>query len=101
MAKEKYAAYATGKDAAYIKPKLIPDDELLTRDDSGGPDYQPYTAEFGDGGYVVGEKAHLSASGGKDDDESSSEDEQESREFERKKDISPKAPSSSNKRSKE
>ena len=59
MAKEKYAAYATGKDAAYIKPKLIPDDE------------------------------------------SSSEDEQESREFERKKDVSPKAPSSSNKRSKE
>lgn len=69
MAKANYAAYATGRDAAYIKPKLIPDYELMARDDSGGPDYDPYTAEFGDGGYVQGEKAHLSAHGGKDDDE--------------------------------
>lgn len=59
----------SGSDAAYIKPKLIPDDELLPRDDSGGPEWDPYTAEFGDGGYVIGDKAHLSAKGGKDDDE--------------------------------
>lgn len=67
MAKQE--GYVTGKDASYIKPKLIPDYQLLARDDSGGPDYDPYTQEFGDGGYVQGEKAHLSARGGKNDDE--------------------------------
>lgn len=56
-----------GSDAASIQPKLIPDFELLPRDDSGGPDYQPRNATFGDGGVVVGAKAHLSASGGSDD----------------------------------
>lgn len=66
MAKENYAAYATGKDAAYIKPKLIPNAELMARDDSGGPDWDPHTAQFGDGGFVVGEdeKGHLSAKNG-------------------------------------
>lgn len=59
----------SGRDAAYIKPRLIPDYELLPRDDSGGPEWDPYTAEFGDGGYVTGEKAHLSARGGRDDPE--------------------------------
>lgn len=54
-------------DAAGIKPKLIPDYELMARDDSGGPDYNPYTAQFSDGGFVQGAKAHLSASGGSDD----------------------------------
>ena len=56
----------TGSDAAYIKPKLIPDYELLPRDDSGGPDYDPYTQEFGDGGFVQGEneKHHLAATPG-------------------------------------
>lgn len=57
----------TGSDAAYIRPKLVPDYELLPRDDSGGPEYDPYTAAFGDGGFVQGAKAHLSASGGSDD----------------------------------
>lgn len=63
MAKENYASYATGKDAAYIKPKLIPNAELMARDDSGGPEWDPHTAQFGDGGYVTGgdEKGHLSA----------------------------------------
>lgn len=55
-------------DAAGIKPKLIPDYELLARDDSGGPEWQPYTAQFGDGGFVTGNKAHLSAKGGEDDE---------------------------------
>lgn len=56
-----------GKDASSIKPKLIPDYELMARDDSGGPDFDPRTAVFGDGGQVLGAKAHLSASGGSDD----------------------------------
>lgn len=55
------------RDAAEISPKFIPDDELLPRDDSGGPGFEPYTAKFGDGGRVTGPKAHLSAnSKGKD-----------------------------------
>ena len=68
--------YLSGEDASYIKPKLIPDYELLPRDDSGGPEWDPYTAEFGDGGYVIGDKAHLSARGGKDDDLATDGDEQ-------------------------
>lgn len=53
-------------DAAGIKPKLIPNYELMPRDDSGGPEWNPRTAEFGDGGFVMGEdeKSHLSAHGG-------------------------------------
>lgn len=53
-------------DAAGIKPKLIPNYELMARDDSGGPDWDPHTAEFGDGGFVVGEdeKEHLTAKNG-------------------------------------
>lgn len=96
MAKENYAAYATGKDAAYIKPKLIPNDELLARDDSGGPDYQPYTAAFGDGGHVTGEKPHLSAHGGGREEEAEG-DEIPSTNAARNKQISPKAPKSSRK----
>lgn len=57
------------RDAAEMKPRLIPDYELLGRDDSGGPDFQPYTQKWGDGGRVTGAKAHLSVSGGKDDPE--------------------------------
>lgn len=59
--------YMTGNDAAYIKPKMIPDEELVARDDSGGPDFDSYTQQFGDGGFVTGDKAHLSASGGSED----------------------------------
>ena len=58
-------AKADGMDAALIKPRLIPNQQLLPRDDSGGPDFQPYTQQFGDGGYVTGgDKQHLSARGG-------------------------------------
>lgn len=53
------------KDAAEIKPKFVPTDHLLPRDNSGGPDYKPHTADFGDGGLVKGgAKPYLSASGG-------------------------------------
>lgn len=55
------------RDAAEIAPKFIPDVELMGRDDSGGPGFDPYTAKFGDGGRVTGAKAHLSASGGGSD----------------------------------
>ena len=55
------------RDAAEIAPKFIPDFELLPRDDSGGPDWTPYTAKFGDGGRVTGAKSHLSATGGGSD----------------------------------
>lgn len=72
MAKN-YNGSPGGSDAATIKPKLVPDYELQARDDSGGPDYSPYTAEFGDGGFVQGPKAHLSAKGGSDDEEAGDE----------------------------
>lgn len=53
-----------GKDAAEIEPKFVPDDQLLPRDNSGGIDYEPRTAQFGGGGDIVGEKSYLSASSG-------------------------------------
>jgi len=53
----------TGRDAADARPSFIPDYELLPRDDSGGPEWEPYTQEWGDGGYVTGPKAHLSPGG--------------------------------------
>ena len=61
--------YLSGNDAAYIEPKLIPDYELLPRDDSGGPEFDPHSAQFGEGGYVTGEKSHLSARGVTSDDD--------------------------------
>jgi hypothetical protein len=54
-------------DAVSIKPRFIPDEALLSRDDSGGMEYEPYTAAFGDGGHVTGAKKHLSVSGGRED----------------------------------
>ena len=57
----------TGRDAAETRPHFIPDFELLARDDSGGPEWTPYTAEFGDGGYTTGYKAHLTPGGGEGD----------------------------------
>ena len=93
------AGYVSGEDASYIKPKLIPNDELLARDDSGGPDYQPYTAAFGDGGFVVGEKPHLSTGAGEEDEPDG--DEINSTEAARNKNVSPKAPKSSTKEAKE
>lgn len=53
----------TGKDAAEIAPKFVPDDQLLPRDNSGGIDYTPSTAKFGGGGDVIGPKPYLSAGG--------------------------------------
>jgi hypothetical protein len=53
------------KDAAEISPKLVPDEDLLPRDNSGGIDFTPYTQQWDDSGKVTGgDKAHLSATGG-------------------------------------
>ena len=88
------------RDAAEMKPRLIPDFELLGRDDSGGPDFQPYTAQFGDGGHVMGgDKKHLSVSGGKTDELEGTE--QVSTLRARNKNKSDTGPSSSSKRSRE
>lgn len=47
-------------DAVDMKPKFVPDDRLLPRDDSGGPDYDNHTGQWDEGGYVKGEsKPHL------------------------------------------
>lgn len=51
------------RDAAEISPKFVPVDALLPRDNSGGLGFDPYTAEFDDGGRVTGPKAYLSAGG--------------------------------------
>lgn len=67
MARER-PGYVMGDDAAYIKPRLIPDYQLMARDDSGGMEWDAYTQEFGDGGFVTGQKKHLSVSGAEDDD---------------------------------
>jgi hypothetical protein len=56
------------KDAADIKPKFVPMDALMPRDNSGGPNFPSHAGEFGDGGHVTGPKSYLSASGGKKDD---------------------------------
>ena len=70
----------TGRDAAMTRPFLIPDYELLPRDDSGGPEWEPYTAEWGDGGYVTGPKAHLTPAGpAKDRSETPERGDEESR----------------------
>ncbi len=52
------------KDAAGIEPKFVPNTNLMARDDSGGPEYDPYTAQFSDGDFKIGAKPHLSVSGG-------------------------------------
>ena len=98
--------WASGSDASYIKPKLVPDYELLPRDDSGGLEWDPYNAQFGDGGYVVGEKAHLSAKGGKDDDMVNDEVSTEPREragkrAEGERSVSPASPSRSSRLARE
>lgn len=66
--------YEAGSDAAYIKPKFVPDAALLPRDDSGGYEWDPRTAEWDDGGKVTGDKSYLSARGGKDVDEEGGEE---------------------------
>lgn len=52
------------RDAAEIKPKFIPDMQLLPRDNSGGLDWEPRVQVWGDGGKPMGQKSYLSASGG-------------------------------------
>lgn len=52
------------RDAAEVSPRLIDDENLLPRDNSGGVGFSPYTAQFGDGGRTTGFKAHLSPGGG-------------------------------------
>lgn len=107
MAKEKMegavfkGGYLSGEDAAYIKPKLIPDYELLPRDDSGGPEWDPYTAQFGDGEFKTGEKAHLSARGGSDDELDDDEQDERYRRGSAKSVNSKAGPSSSKKMAKE
>lgn len=53
-----------GRDAADITPKFVPTESLMGRDNSGGIDYTPRTADWDDGGEPVGPKGYLSASGG-------------------------------------
>lgn len=52
------------RDAAEITPKFVPLDALRPRDNSGGLGFDPYNAEWDDGGRVTGPKSYLSASGG-------------------------------------
>jgi hypothetical protein len=56
-----------GGDAATMKPRFVPDYMLIPRDDSGGPEWQPYSQQWDDGGFVTGAKKHLSVRGGDED----------------------------------
>ena len=96
-------AIEKNRDAAGMTPRLIPDYELLPRDDSGGPEWDAYTQQFGDSGFVVGNKAHLSVSGGKDDELDGDEQDEDHRRGSAKKikESSDEAPAISKKRAKE
>ncbi len=60
--------YMRGRDASYIKPKFIPDENLRARDDSGGMGFHPHSGDWDDGGVVTGgAKSYLSAMGGSAD----------------------------------
>lgn len=52
--------YNSGSDAAYIKPKFVPEDGLHGPDLGGGPDMKQRHAEFGDGGMITDPKGYLS-----------------------------------------
>lgn len=41
--------------APFAKPELIELEKLFARDNSGGPEYKPDTANFGDGGNKKGQ----------------------------------------------
>lgn len=58
-------SWEAGESAAWSKPMTMDYEELTPRDDSGGPDYEPYLAMFGDGGVVEGDdpKNHLGPEG--------------------------------------
>jgi hypothetical protein len=49
-------SWGKNESAAWIKPVIVSDEAVWPRDDSGGPDFRPYAAEFSDGGYITGEK---------------------------------------------
>lgn len=51
--------YSGQSDAATMKPRMLPDDELMPRDNSGGPGFKKMTGEFGSGGKVQGPKSSL------------------------------------------
>lgn len=61
------ADYNSGSDAAYIKPRLLPQEALHPIDDSLPPDdrSQSRYAEFGDGGDITYPKSHLMVRKGK------------------------------------
>jgi hypothetical protein len=48
-------------DAADSTPKLVPMDEIMARDNSGGSDFKSRTAEFGDGKQKTSPKSALGA----------------------------------------
>lgn len=60
------ADYNSGSDAAYIKPRLLPQEALHPIDDSGPPDMPKYHAEFGDGGKITNPKSYLMAGKSRD-----------------------------------
>ncbi len=53
-------AYSGQSDAATMKPRMIPMEDLMPRDNSGGPGFKKVSGDFGDGGKVTGPKSHLS-----------------------------------------
>lgn len=80
MARNLNKSPTSGNDAAYMTPKLIPDEELRARDNSGGIDFRPYTAEWDDGGRITGgPKPHLSTSSDGEGEEDGDEDMSERR----------------------
>lgn len=52
--------YSGQSDAATMKPRLVEDEDVMARDNSGGAGFKPRSGEFGDGGKVTGAKSHLS-----------------------------------------
>lgn len=54
----------SGRTAVDITPRLIPNEKLMPRDNSGGAGFDEYNAEFGDGGRVTKPKSYLSAGKG-------------------------------------
>lgn len=52
--------YSGQSDAATMKPRMVPADELMPRDNSGGPGFKKMSGDFGDGGKVQGPKPALS-----------------------------------------
>lgn len=53
------ADYNSGSDAAYIKPRLLPQEALHPVDDSCNVDTPVRYAQFGDGGKMTFPKSYL------------------------------------------